>query len=73
MYRRVYQATHPDMMAGASNDALRERYLVTRLLEADTISPGDACFDASPFSNLPWVPLNVLLEELEKGPAEQGG
>jgi 4-deoxy-L-threo-5-hexosulose-uronate ketol-isomerase len=38
MYRRVYQATHPDMMAGASNDALRERYLVTRLLEADTIS-----------------------------------
>jgi 4-deoxy-L-threo-5-hexosulose-uronate ketol-isomerase len=38
MYRKVYQATHPDMMAGASNDALRERYLVTGLFEADTIS-----------------------------------
>jgi 4-deoxy-L-threo-5-hexosulose-uronate ketol-isomerase len=38
MYRKVYQATHPDMMAGASNDALRDRYLVTGLFEADTIS-----------------------------------
>ncbi len=28
MFNKTYQATHPDMMAGASNDALRDRYLV---------------------------------------------
>jgi 4-deoxy-L-threo-5-hexosulose-uronate ketol-isomerase len=38
MFNKVYQATHPDMMAGASNDALRERYLVTGLFQADAIS-----------------------------------
>ena len=28
MFAKTYQATHPDMMDGASNDALRDRYLV---------------------------------------------
>ncbi|MBO9713864.1 5-dehydro-4-deoxy-D-glucuronate isomerase [Sphingomonas sp.] len=31
MFEKIYYATHPDMMAGASNEELRERYLVTRL------------------------------------------
>lgn len=31
MYSRVLHATHPDMMAGASNDQLRDRYLMTGL------------------------------------------
>jgi 4-deoxy-L-threo-5-hexosulose-uronate ketol-isomerase len=38
MYRRTYHATHPDMMAGASNEQLRDRYLVGSLFEADRIA-----------------------------------
>ena len=33
MYRRTIHATHPDMMAGASNEQLRERYLVGELFQ----------------------------------------
>jgi 4-deoxy-L-threo-5-hexosulose-uronate ketol-isomerase len=28
MFKKTFHATHPDMMTGASNDALRDRYLV---------------------------------------------
>lgn len=28
MFKKTYHATHPDMMEGASNDALRDRYLI---------------------------------------------
>jgi 4-deoxy-L-threo-5-hexosulose-uronate ketol-isomerase len=38
MFRKTYQATHPDMMAAAGNDTLRDRYLVTDLFKADAIS-----------------------------------
>lgn len=38
MFRKTYQATHPDMMAGADNQALRDRYLIENLFEADSIS-----------------------------------
>ncbi|HEX7062800.1 MAG TPA: 5-dehydro-4-deoxy-D-glucuronate isomerase [Woeseiaceae bacterium] len=38
MFRKTYQATHPDMMQGAGNEALRERYLIENLFEADSIS-----------------------------------
>ena len=31
MFDRTYYATHPDMMAGASNDELRDRYLIQNL------------------------------------------
>ena len=37
MHAKTYQATHPDMMAGASNADLRERYLVTDLFVADEV------------------------------------
>jgi 4-deoxy-L-threo-5-hexosulose-uronate ketol-isomerase len=38
MFDKTYQATHPDMMHGVDNDALRERYLVGGLFGADSIS-----------------------------------
>ena len=38
MFRKTYQATHPDMIAGASNDALRDRYLVTDLFRPGEVS-----------------------------------
>ena len=28
MFRKTYHATHPDMMDGASNEQLRDRYLI---------------------------------------------
>jgi 4-deoxy-L-threo-5-hexosulose-uronate ketol-isomerase len=36
VYRKTYHATHPDMMQGADNDALRDRYLVS-----DLFAPGE--------------------------------
>jgi 4-deoxy-L-threo-5-hexosulose-uronate ketol-isomerase len=38
MFRKTYQATHPDMMSGVDNDTLRERYLVTDMFVADAVS-----------------------------------
>ena len=38
MYSRTYQATHPDMMDGVSNETLRDLYLVTGMFVADEIN-----------------------------------
>ena len=38
MFNKTLQATHPDMMQGASNDALRDRYLIGELFAPDTVS-----------------------------------
>lgn len=38
MYKKVYHATHPDMMAGADNDALRDRYLMTDLFRSNEVT-----------------------------------
>ncbi|KQP44547.1 5-keto-4-deoxyuronate isomerase [Brevundimonas sp. Leaf280] len=38
MYDKVYQATHPDMMDGASNQQLRDRYLIEGLFVPGRIS-----------------------------------
>ncbi len=38
MYDKTFQATHPDMMAGVSNDQLRDRYLVGGLFQPDRVS-----------------------------------
>lgn len=37
MYVKTYHATHPSMMAGASNDELRERYRIGELFLADAV------------------------------------
>lgn len=38
MFKKTYHATHPDMMAGASNQQLRDRYLVDGLFAAEAIT-----------------------------------
>ncbi|MBP6596085.1 MAG: 5-dehydro-4-deoxy-D-glucuronate isomerase [Arenimonas sp.] len=37
MFAKTYHATHPDMMAGASNDQLRDRYLISGLFRTDQV------------------------------------
>lgn len=38
MFNKVYQATHPDMMEGVSNEQLRDRYVVTSLFTAGAVA-----------------------------------
>ena len=38
VFKKTYHATHPDMMAGASNQQLRDRYLVDGLFAPDAIA-----------------------------------
>ncbi|MBB5014759.1 5-dehydro-4-deoxy-D-glucuronate isomerase [Rehaibacterium terrae] len=38
MFRKTYHATHPDMMAGVSNQQLRDRYLIDGLFHTDRIT-----------------------------------
>jgi 4-deoxy-L-threo-5-hexosulose-uronate ketol-isomerase len=37
MFRKTYQATHPDMMQGVDNDMLRDRYLLQDLFPAGQV------------------------------------
>ncbi len=38
MFKKTFQATHPDMILGADNQRLRDLYLVTDLFQADEVS-----------------------------------
>jgi 4-deoxy-L-threo-5-hexosulose-uronate ketol-isomerase len=38
VFKKTYHATHPDMMAGATNQQLRDRYLVEGLFAGDALS-----------------------------------
>jgi 4-deoxy-L-threo-5-hexosulose-uronate ketol-isomerase len=38
MFRKTYHATHPEMMAGASNEQLRERYLIPDLFVSGQVT-----------------------------------
>jgi len=38
VFNKTYQATHPDMMEGATNEQLRDRYLVTGLFQPGEIN-----------------------------------
>src|SRR3954467_13644684 len=37
MFKKTYHATHPDMMEGATNDQLRDRYLIGGLFQAGEV------------------------------------
>lgn len=45
MYRQTYHATHPTSMAGASNDDLRDRYLIQDLFAAGEVRLNYTHFD----------------------------
>jgi 4-deoxy-L-threo-5-hexosulose-uronate ketol-isomerase len=38
LYRKIYHATHPDMMAGVDNATLRDKYLIEGLFEPDRVT-----------------------------------
>jgi 4-deoxy-L-threo-5-hexosulose-uronate ketol-isomerase len=38
VFKKTYHATHPDMMVGASNQQLRDRYLIEDLFAADKLT-----------------------------------
>ncbi|NKJ44534.1 5-keto 4-deoxyuronate isomerase, partial [Novosphingobium sp. SG720] len=38
MFSKTYHATHPDMMEGVSNEALRDRYLVSGMFVAGEVN-----------------------------------
>lgn len=38
MFAKLFHATHPDMMAGASNQDLRDRYLIDRLFAPEAVT-----------------------------------
>jgi 4-deoxy-L-threo-5-hexosulose-uronate ketol-isomerase len=38
VFKKVYHATHPDMMAGASNEQLRQRYLIEGLFQPEAVA-----------------------------------
>ena len=38
MFDKTYYATHPDMMTGASNEQLRQRYLIDRMFAPDAVT-----------------------------------
>ena len=38
MFKKIYHATHPDMMHGATTQQLRDRYLIADLFSSDAIA-----------------------------------
>ena len=38
MFAKTFQATHPDMMTGATNEQLRDRYLVSGLFQTGKVT-----------------------------------
>ncbi len=86
MFVKNYQATHPDMMDGASNQDLRDRYLVDALFVADTVQLNHTHNErmliggAAPVSNAVALPVQEapaegapLLERRELGAVNIGG
>jgi len=88
VYDKVYHATHPDMMEGASNEQLRDRYLVGGLFQAGRISlnyshnermiiggamPTDAALSLPPHSEPPSLAGQPFLVARELGVVNIGG
>ena len=74
MFNKTYHATHPGMMAGVSNEQLRERYIVSSLFVDDEINLNYSHNErfviggAAPVSKVVTMPVQTVPESAKEHP-----